>query len=94
MLGIHDSFIIDYRRARQLKTVMSLVARKVLGSEVEVSRNYQGLDEIERDNPSLAEDYLIFRSLPRCPAYLVRQRLFKERLLYVGSLGSGELAST
>lgn len=93
VLGVHDSFIIDHSRSLQLKTAMRLAARAVLGVEVEVSHTYQGLDEVQRTHPSLAEDYLAFRAVPRCPAYMVRQRLFQKRLSYVRSLGSGELGN-
>ena len=76
---------------------MKLATLRVIGSAVEVSNNYLGLDEIELSTPHLVDDYREVRYLPRSPAYRTRQRLFQERLEYLrflsledqGSSGNG-----
>ncbi|WP_171211866.1 hypothetical protein [Ruegeria sp. HKCCA5426] len=87
VLCIHDSFLIGYSYAIRLKTAMNLAAKRVLGCPVALSNNYLGLDEVERSTPSLVDDYMDMRHLPRTHAYRVRQRIFSERLAYLESLG-------
>ncbi len=87
VLCIHDSFLIGYSYAIRLKTAMNLAAKRVLGCPVALSNNYLGLDEVERSTPSLVDDYMDMRFLPRSHAYRVRQRIFDERLAYLDSLG-------
>ena len=89
VLCIHDSFIIDYTQARRLKLVMQAAAINHIGTQVALSQNFQGLDEVETSAPDLVEDYLEFRHLPRCHAYEVRERIFRERVAYLDSLGGG-----
>jgi hypothetical protein len=89
VLCVHDSFLINYREAARLKTVMKAAARLELGRTVALSNNYQGLDEVESDSPELAEDYIQFRHRDRCSEYRIRQRLFGERVSYLGSCGLG-----
>jgi hypothetical protein len=89
VLSVHDSFIIDYSMARRLKSGMGAAAINALGCQVALSNNYLGLDEVQRASPDLVDDYVRLRHRPRCPAYEVRQRIFKERLAYLGSGGGG-----
>ena len=89
VLSVHDSFIIEYSMARRLKVGMGAAAIAALGCQVALSQNYQGLDEVQRANPDLVDDYVQFRHRPSCPAYEVRQRCFNERLAYLGSGGGG-----
>lgn len=89
VLCIHDSFIIDYSMAGRLKLAMRAAARRALACEVALSNSYLGLDEVEAASPSLVDDYLQIRHRPRCHAYEVRQRRFRERLVYLESQGGG-----
>ncbi|WP_233486616.1 hypothetical protein, partial [Shimia marina] len=84
-----DSFLINYRHAIQLKTVMKAACKLETGCIVALSNNYQGLDEMERDRPELLEDYIEVRHRDRCSEYSIRQRLFGERVSYLRSLGLG-----
>lgn len=87
VLCVHDSFIVDYEHGQLLKTVMHRVSQHVVGHPIPVSNNYQGLDEVRASNPELVDDYERMRHLDRCHEYRVRQRLFAERVSYLGSLG-------
>ena len=93
VLSIHDSFIIQYDKVNKLKLAMRLATRKFLGREVPVSHNYLGLDEVKSQTPSLVDDYIEFRTRPRCRAYLTRKRLFEERMAYLDSVGMKGLGS-
>lgn len=84
ILCVHDSFLINYRLARKLKIVMDAVARSMIGCPISLSNNYFGLDEVERQSPDLVEDYMLMRRRDRCPEYLIRKRLFSERVSYLG----------
>lgn len=89
VLCVHDSFLINYRRAAQLKAVMETVSKFETGRIVKLSNNYLGLDEMERHSPELVEDYIESRHRDRCSEYRIRQRLFGERVSYLRSLGLG-----
>ncbi|WP_412555273.1 hypothetical protein [Shimia sp. MIT1388] len=89
VLCVHDSFLINYRHANMLKTVMRGACLFEVGRQVALSNNYQGLDEMERDSPELVADYIEFRHRDRCSEYRIRQRLFGERVSYLRSLGLG-----
>ena len=89
VLCVHDSFLIDYSMAGRLKIAMQAAAIGTLGTQVALSSNFQGLDEIEVASPELADDYRQFRHRPRRAAYEVRQRRFNERLAYLDSMGGG-----
>ncbi len=89
VLGVHDSFLINYKMAQRLKVAMTATARHSVGRSIVLSNNYLGLDEVERQSPDLVEDYVQMRQRERCPEYLVRQRLFNERVSYLGSSDLG-----
>ena len=89
VLCVHDSFLIGYAQAGYLKRAMKLACRVVIGQDIPMKNNYMGLDEVEKSSPDLADDYKALRYRHHCPAYVIRQRIFNERLAYLDSGGLG-----
>ena len=63
---------------------MTLAAVNTIGYPVQLSSNYRGLDEVKMETPDLVGEHVKLRHRPRCEAYKVRQRIFNERLAYLG----------
>lgn len=72
MLSVHDSFIIDYTHVGDLKRIMGLAARNVVGRALALDANGLGLDEIS-DDRAVVLDYQTWRETPRGSGY--RERL-------------------
>jgi hypothetical protein len=83
VLCIHDSFVVDYNHAVQLRAAMMLACHRVLGRDVKQARNYMGKDQVERETPDLLSDYIDFREIDRSPGYQARKRRFEERRIYL-----------
>jgi hypothetical protein len=75
ILCVHDSFIVDYNFGNALKTAMRTAARTVVGSEIHLSNNYLGLDEVPEERK---DDYRDVRFLNRSGGYLGRKKLFMQ----------------
>lgn len=74
VLCIHDSFIIDYGRAGELRKVMAEASREVVGKVLAVSGK-RGLDDYFADQPRhVVRDYVRYRRRGCCRAY--RDRLW------------------
>jgi hypothetical protein len=74
-LCVHDSFIVDYNFGSALKAAMRTAARTVVGSEIHLSNNYLGLDEVPEERK---DDYRDVRFLNRSGGYLGRKKLFMQ----------------
>jgi hypothetical protein len=73
-LCIHDSFIVDHRRSKELVYVMKTAAAQILGAPLRVSQDFPGLDQFlsSPSKPTL-DDYNAFRRFPdRSAGYLHR----------------------
>lgn len=77
VLSVHDSFIIDYTRAGELKRVMAEASAAVVGRAMPISASAVGLDEME---PAVRLDFETWVQVPRCPAYLQRMRAWEARV--------------
>ncbi len=73
ILGVHDSFIVDYRLTKAVKLLMARAATKVCGGEIEIEYDLMGLDEFKADDPDyIIQSYIQDRQSPRTPGYLSR----------------------
>tara|TARA_R110002012_G_scaffold26099_3_gene85406 strand:- start:1177 stop:2280 length:1104 start_codon:yes stop_codon:yes gene_type:complete len=72
VLSVHDSYIIDYTRVLELKTVMADATRNVVGVVLDTSNQFYGLDEQADASREQLLDYVNWRQTPRCDGYLRR----------------------
>ncbi len=77
VLSVHDSFIIDYTRVRELKQAMAEASAAVVGRPMAVSASGPGVDEIE---PDFRLDFVGWVQVPRCPAYRRRMSAWEARV--------------
>lgn len=66
VLGVHDSFIVDFRRVRGLKLFMSLAAQDVVGVKLPVKTSDPEAEELPPNT------YLASRQVPRTQGYTQR----------------------
>lgn len=78
VLGVHDSFIVDFRRVRALKALMGLAALKFVGVDLPVKTTHPGADEIT--HPEARKHYMLSREVARSAGYT--QRLAEHRAQY------------
>lgn len=80
VLSIHDSFIIDYTRVEELKRVMSLASRVVVGRALAVEAGGQGLDTITlASHQDVVRDFEAWRETSRSVGYLERMMSWEKR---------------
>ncbi|MCO4849262.1 MAG: hypothetical protein KC448_15010 [Yoonia sp.] len=72
VLCIHDSFVVDYRFGQMLRQVMAEASEAVVGRPINVTSDFLGLDEVERNTPEQVDGYLALRHLEPCPEYIGR----------------------
>lgn len=72
VLSVHDSFIIDYNRVEELKRIMALASRIVLGRKVPVSQWDSGIDEFRDRAWSIQLNIEAWRETARSETYLKR----------------------
>jgi hypothetical protein len=77
VLSVHDSFIIDYTRVRELRQVMATASSMVLGKEMPVSAKAAGLDEMQEE---LRLDFIHWTQCPRGAGYIQRMRDWEEKV--------------
>jgi hypothetical protein len=76
VLSVHDSFIIDYTRVKELKRVMAAASRRVVGKALAVSADGLRLDEIAEDpEVNVMLDFQCWRQTPRSQGYLQRLKV-------------------
>ena len=78
VLSVHDSFIIPYTHVAQLKRVMGLAAKRVVGRALAVDSSGLGLDEIGGNN-DVRLDFQCWRQTPRGDGYLARLKGWEEK---------------
>ena len=78
VLSVHDSFIVPYTHVAELKRVMGLAAKRVVGRALSVDASGPGLDEIGGGN-DVRLDFQSWRQTPRGDGYLARLRGWEER---------------
>lgn len=78
VLGVHDSFIVDFRRVRALKALMGLAALKFVGVDLPVKTTQPGADEIT--HPEARKTYMLSREVSRSDGYT--QRLAEHQAQY------------
>ncbi|WP_188078396.1 hypothetical protein, partial [Aquicoccus porphyridii] len=72
VLGVHDSFIVDYRRVRALKLLMAMAATTIVGVDLPATSNFVGADEIPDLQAKAKQDYMLSRQIPRTRGYIQR----------------------
>ena len=78
VLSVHDSFIVPYTHVAELKRVMGLAAKRVVGRALAVDASGPGLDEIGGNN-DVRLDFQSWRQTPSSDGYLVRLKGWEER---------------
>ena len=78
VLTVHDSCIVDYTRAGELRQVMAEASAAVVGRPLPVTANGVGLDEV---GPDRRDDLKAWRDerVVRCCGYLERLTAWRER---------------
>ncbi|WP_157063857.1 hypothetical protein [Phaeobacter sp. 11ANDIMAR09] len=76
VLSVHDSYLIDYTRVRELKRVMAVASERVCGVALPTSNQFYGLDEAD---PEYVQDYIAFRQAARSEGYLRRKAQHEQR---------------
>lgn len=71
VLSVHDSFIVDYTRAGELKTVLAQASEAVVGRSLPTTGPV-GLDEVSQDPDHPVLDYVSWKQLARSQGYLDR----------------------
>ena len=79
VLSVHDSYIIDYHHVGELRGVMSVASKAVVGEPLAVSSNGSGLDEFTDDRPYVVQDFIRWQQSPRSEGYLQRLAAHEER---------------
>ena len=79
MLSVHDSYIIDYTRVRELKTAMTVASRLEVGVDLATANTLFGLDEQTALGPEKLLDYVTWRQTARCKGYLERMAAHEAR---------------
>jgi len=72
VLCVHDSFIIDYTRSKELQQVMISAAGEVVGRELKVEGKGVGWDEALDWRDYVVLDFRIWSETPRSEGYLAR----------------------
>jgi hypothetical protein len=80
VLSVHDSFIVDYTRVKELKGAMRAASNAVVGRVLEVSHSGAGLDEmLDHEDADLTNDFIAWRQAPRTAGYLKRLASWEAR---------------
>jgi hypothetical protein len=80
VLSVHDSFIIDYTHAEELKRVMGVASQWVVGRRLAVEANGAGLDSYSREREgAVMLDFQSWRETPRGEGYRNRLQRWEER---------------
>jgi hypothetical protein len=78
VLSVHDSFIIDYTRVDELKRVMGVASKWVVGRALEVEASGQGLGT-QSGATGVSLDFECWRETARGDGYLGRLQRWEER---------------
>jgi hypothetical protein len=78
VLSVHDSFIIDYTRVDELKRVMGLASKWVVGKALMVEAAGPGLGTLSGGR-AVNLDFECWRETARCDGYLQRLKQWEER---------------
>jgi hypothetical protein len=80
VLSVHDSFIIDYTRVDELKRVMGVASKWVVGRRLALESNGAGLDSYSgAGDQAVMLDFQSWRETPRGDGYRSRLRRWEER---------------
>jgi hypothetical protein len=80
VLSVHDSFIIDYTRVGELKRVMGMASKWVVGIALGVDANGGGVDSYAKAGArDVMLDFQLWRETPRGDGYLGRLKRWEER---------------
>jgi hypothetical protein len=74
ILCVHDSFIVDYRRARRLHFLMARSSRRVVGRVLPTAHDWLGLDEVPEDR---RDDYADIRRIEPSRGSRERRAMFE-----------------
>jgi len=80
VLSVHDSYIIDYTRVRELKETMAAASEAVVGAAIPTSNQWYGLDEHEDPTTHYVQDYIAWRQTARSEGYLRRLEEHEKRM--------------